>query len=145
MNQKCLPALAHRGPRLICPTAGARADGDARVLQQQRVKRRELWNGCGEDGQVYFARALVQNYTPEGMPAAKGNICRGKRRNTRGPAWLRSQQEKRSTESKHDGSEPRCKESSSSAPSSKHQASRRSQPQPNILLFALREPIWGQD
>lgn len=63
--------------------------------------------------QSYFARMLVQNYTPEGKPAAKGNICRRKQRNTMGPTWLRSQPEEKSTESKCRGSEPRCSQQGS--------------------------------
>lgn len=74
----------------------------------QRVKQCELWNGCGEDGQVYFARTLVQNYTSEGKPAAEGSNRQRKHRNTMGLAWLCSQPEENSTESKHHGSESRC-------------------------------------
>lgn len=72
------------------------------------MKWRQLWNRCGEDGKVYFAKTLVQNYTPEGKSAAKGNICRGKQRNTMGLAWLCSQPEEKPTESKNHGLEPRC-------------------------------------
>lgn len=103
---------------------------------------RKLWNGCGEVSQVYFARTVVQNYTPEGKPAAKGNICRGKQ-----APWdaLGPTHSQRKTLQRANITAPSqgaaSEEPRSSALSSKHRVCRRSQPQPSILLSGLQEQI----